>query len=229
MSIQHLAETYQPGKKNLWIYSLLLFLLGITVSGCTLSEQRVHPQFETKAKTVAKPVVLPPDVNMLEKLPSGLIRQREDWSAASRQNLQAAIELHLKQKNYIPKPLVVDSHIAPELAEIKALYRLVHKSMHRQTLYSHQSSRSKLRFEYSLGSIDGLLDNLGADSLIFVSGYDRVSDSGRKALIELAIADASGSILYFSVKGTVQGNDLRDPASAEVMVRELLSGISKVN
>ena len=103
MSIQHFAESNQPGKKNLWIYSLLLLFLGITVSGCALSEQRVHPQFETKAKTVAQPVVLPPDVSMLEKLPSGLIRQREDWSAASRQNLQAAIELHLKQKKLHPE------------------------------------------------------------------------------------------------------------------------------
>jgi DNA-binding PadR family transcriptional regulator len=229
MHTQHFQVTRQPGRNYLSIFGFLLFCLGVTVSGCALSEQRVHPEFEVKVKTVAQPVLLPPDVTMLEILPGGLIRQREDWSAASRQNLQEAIKFHLEHKNYILKPLAVDSRTAPEIAQIQSLYRLVHKSMHQQTFHSHQSSQTGRRFEYSLGSIDGLLDNLAADSLIFVSGYDRVSDSGRKALIELAIADSSGSILYYSVKGTIQGNDLRDPASAKVMAGELLSGLSRIN
>lgn len=50
----------------------------------------------------------------------------------------------------------------------------------------------------------------------------------KKNLIDLAIADSSGTILYYSVKGSIQGNDLRDPASANIMVRELLSGFSRI-
>ncbi len=50
----------------------------------------------------------------------------------------------------------------------------------------------------------------------------------KKNLIDLAIADSSGTILYYSVKGSIQNNDLRDPASANIMVRELLSGFSRI-
>ena len=100
--------------------------------------------------------------------------------------------------------------------------------MQQQTFNAHQDSHARRRFEYSVGSINALLNKLGADALIFVSGYDRVSNAGRKALIDLAIADASGTILYYAVKGSIQGSDLRDPAGADSMAQELLAGFSRI-
>ena len=229
MRIQHFQVKNQSGRKTLWAFGFLLFCLWAVASGCALSEQRVHPDFEVKAIKIKQPVLLPPDVSMLEMLPGGLIRQREDWSAAGSQNLQKAILLYLKNQNYVAKPLAVDSRTDREVEEIQSLYRLVHKSMHQQTLHPHRGTQTGSRFEFSLGSIDGLLDKLGGDALIFVSGYDRVSNSGRKAMIELAIADSSGTIFYYSVNGTIQGTDLRDPTSANVMARELLSGFSRIS
>lgn len=214
--------------KNRWVSCLLLISLSVAVSGCALSEQRAHPEFEARVHTVAQPVLIPPDVSMLELLPSGLIRQRDDWSAAGCRNLQNAILNHLKDQKCTLKPLIIDSHMAQEIAEIQALYRLVHKSMQQQTFNAHQDSHARRPFEYSVGSINALLNKLGADSMIFVSGYDRVSNAGRKALIDIAIADASGTILYYSVKGSIQGSDLRDPASANIMVQGLLSGFSRI-
>ena len=228
MRTQRLGNKKNQTKKSRWISCLLLISLGFTVSGCALSEQRAHPEFEARVNTVAQPVLIPPDVSMLELLPSGLIRQRDDWSAAGCRNLQNAILVHLKDKKITLKPLIIDAHTAQEIAEVQALYRLVHKSMQQQTFNAHQDSHARRPFEYSVGSINALLNKLGADSMIFVSGYDRVSSAGRKALIDLAIADASGTILYYSVKGSIQGSDLRDPASANIMVQELLSGFSRI-
>ena len=165
---------------------------------------------------------------MLELLPSGLIRQRDDWTATGGRNLQNAIAAYLKNAKITLKPLIIDRRIAAEIGEIQALYRLVHKSMQQQTFSTRQDSQARRPFEYSVGSINALLDTLGADSIIFVSGYDRVSSAGRKALIDIAIADASGAILYYAVKGTIDGRDLRDPASANMMVQELLSGFSRI-
>ena len=227
MCSQGLQSKTRINKKNLRDFYLLLFFLLISVSGCALSEQRVHPEFEARAKTIGQPVLIPPDVSMLELLPSGLIRQRNDWGATGRRNLQKAIKLQLKDKKCTLKPLVLDSQNEQEIAEVQALYRLVHKSMKQQTFNSRQDSQIGRRFEYSLGPLHSLLNKLGADSMIFISGYDRVSLAGRKALIDLAVADASGSIVYFSVKGTIQGNDLRDPDSANHIVRELLSGFPR--
>jgi hypothetical protein len=229
MRIHRLQIKKHQNKKNLLPACLLLICLCFLLSACALSAQRAHPEFEARVKSVEHPVLIPPDVSMLELLPSGLIRQREDWRAAGCRNLQNALSIHLKDQKCSLKPLVVDSDTAQEVAEVRALYRLVHKSMKQQTFNPQQDSHARRRFEYSLGSISALLNKLGADSMIFVSGYDRVSSSGRKALIDLAIADASGTILYFSVKGTIQGKDLRDPASANTMVQELLTGFSRIN
>jgi hypothetical protein len=228
MRIQHFGDKKTQKNKNGWLFCLILISLNIAASGCALSERRVHPEFATRIHTVAQPVLIPPDVGMLELLPSGLIRQRDDWSAAGCRNLQNAISTYLKNAKITLKPLIINPHIAPEIAEIQALYRLVHKSMQQQTFNAHQDSQARRSWEYSVGPINALLNKLGADSMIFVSGYDRVSNAGRKALIDIAIADASGTILYYAVQGTTRGRDLRDPASANIMVHELLSGFSRI-
>jgi len=228
MGIQHSGSNKPLIKINRWGFCLLLISLGLAASGCALSEQRVHPEFEARIHSVAQPVMIPPDVGLLELLPSGLIRQRDDWTATGCRNLQNAISTYLKNVQITLRPLIIGPRIAPEIAEIQALYRLVHKSMQQQTFNAHQGSRAQRPFEYSVGSIDALLNKLGADSMIFVSGYDRVSQAGRKALIDIAIADASGTILYYSVKGSIRGRDLRDPAGANSMVQQLLSGFSRI-
>jgi len=228
MRIQCLWANKKQNKNNLRFAGFILICLCVAAAGCALSEQRSHPEIKIKIDTVTHPVLIPPDVGLLELLPSGLIRQRDDWSAAGRKNLQIAISNYFKDNNITLKPLVIDSTIAQEIAEVQALYRLVHKSMRQQTFKAHESSHANRRFEYSVGSINTLMSKLGADAMIFVSGYDRVSLAGRKALIDLAIADAAGTILYYSVKGSIQGSDLRDLASAEFMVQELLAGFSRI-
>ena len=228
MHIQHLWVNKKQNKIHRRFFYFLLIGLSFAASGCALSEQRAHPEIEVRANSVSQPVLIPPEVSMLELLPGGVIRQRDDWSAAGCKNLQNAISIYLKETKITLLPLVIDTHTAQEIAEIQALYRLVHKSMQQQTFNAHQDSHARRRFEYSVGSINVLLNKLGADSIIFVSGYDRVSNAGRKALIDIAIADASGTILYYSVKGSVQGSDLRDPASADIMVQELLAGFSRI-
>ena len=226
---KHYQGQSQTGRKRFWTCGLLFFCLLAAAAGCALSEQRVHPEFEAGTKRIEQPVLLPPDIRMLELMPGGLVRQREDWSAVGCRNLQKAILHFLKHQELAPKPLPVNSDTAQEVREVQSLYRLVLKSMHRHTFHSPKSSPAGRRFKYSLGSIDGLLSKLGGDALIFISGYDRVSNSGRKALIELAIADSSGTILYFSAKGTIQGTDLRDPAGADAMAQELLSGFARIS
>ncbi len=227
MYIQRLWVSKTQKKLSCWFCGFLFICIGSAASGCALSAQRAHPEVETRANLVSKSVLIPPDVSMLELLPSGLIRPRDDWSTVGCRNLQNALSIHLKNTDITLIPLAVDTDTAQEISEIQALYRLVHKSMWQQTFNAQQDSHARRRFEYSVGSIKTLLNKLGADALIFVSGYDRVSNAGRKALIDLAIADTSGTILYYAVKGSIQGGDLRDPASATSMVQELLSGFPR--
>ena len=167
----------KTGSPRICIVWLVCFCL--LAGGCSLSAQRVHPEFGTRVKTLKRAVLVPPDVSMLELLPSGLIRQRSDWDSESHRNLRNAIRHQLQDRRCSLQPVVTNADIERDLSEIQGLYRLVQKSMWQQTFRSANGSQSARTIDYSLGSIDALMNRLGADALVFVSGYDRVSESGR--------------------------------------------------
>ena len=202
---------------------LCLFL----VMGCGLTAYRTHPEFEARVKSIKEPVLIPPDVYMYELLPGGITMLRDDWSSDVRENLKIAILQGFEKKQCHVKPLEMGADTAKEMTDVQALYRLVNKTMQRHTFGPRRSSDKAHGFEYSLGNIETILQKLGADSMIFVGGYDHVSNGSRRALIDLAVADSSGTILYYSVKGTKAGTDLRDPESAAVMIQDLISSFSE--
>jgi hypothetical protein len=122
----------------------------------------------------------------------------------------------------------MDTQTAKEMAEVQTLYRLVHKTMDQHTFGPDQKIAENDGFNFSVGSLESILQKLSADAMIFVTGYDQVFNGGRKALIDLAIADSSGTILYYTVKGTTEGRDLRDPASTAALIRDLLASFSRM-
>jgi hypothetical protein len=153
---------------------------------------------------------------------------RDDWSRVGRKNLQNAIIRDFKDKQCNVKLVEMDTQTAKEMAEVQTLYRLVHKTMDQHTFGPRQNMAEKDGFNFSLGSLESIFQKLGADAMIFVTGYDQVFNDGRKVLIDLAIADSSGTILYYTVKGTTEGKDLRDPAGTAVLIRDLLASFSRM-
>ncbi len=167
-----------------------------------------------------------PDVGMYEFSSGGVAMLRDDWSRDGRKNLQNAILGYLKDKQCNVKLIEMDSQTAQEMEEVQALYRLVRKTMDQHAFGHHQNRDNNDRFDFSIGSLEAILQKLDADAMIFVTGYDKVFNGGHKALIDLAVADSSGDILYYSVKGTTKGEDLRDPVSTAALIRDLLSNFS---
>ena len=202
-----------------------LFLL---VTGCALDAYRMHPEFCTTAGSIKAPVLVTPDVGMYELSPGGVVMLRDDWSKAGRKNLQNAILGDFKDKQYNVKLIEMDSQTAKEIEEVQALYRLVHKTMDQHTFGHHHNRSNNHRFDFSIGSLEAILQKLDADAMIFVTGYDQVFKSGHKALIDVAVADSSGNILYYSVKGTTKGKDLRDPVSTAALIHDLLSSFPRM-
>jgi hypothetical protein len=198
----------------------------LLITGCALDAYRMHPDFDARAGSIQESVLIAPDVVMYEFSSGGVITLRDDWSSVGRKNLQNAIIRNFKDKQCNAKLVQMDTQTATEMAAVQALYRLVHKTMDQQTFGSDQHLAANDGFNFSLGSLESILQKLGADAMIFVTGYDQVHNSGRKALIDLAIADSSGAILYYTVKGTTEGKDLRDPASTAALIRDLLSSFS---
>jgi hypothetical protein len=214
--------------KNKWCAPLAILCLLLLVTSCALDACRMHPEFNARAGSIQKSVLITPDVNMYELSSGGVVMLRDDWSRVGRKNLQNAILQDFKDKQCTVKLVEMDTQTAKEMAEVQTLYRLVHKTMDQHTFGPHQKMAEKDRFNFSLGSLESILQKLGADAMIFVTGYDQVFNGGRKALIELAIADFSGTILYYTVKGTTEGKDLRDPAGTAALIRNLLSSFSRM-
>lgn len=223
----------KAGKKNMIAtrfkpYAKLTFAcLLVLISGCTLSSYNTHPEYKSRISAVKNPVLLMSDVHIYQMTSNGMATLRDDWSAVGRKNLYEAISQNFKSRQCTIKPLEASSQTSQEIEEVKALYKLVHKTMDQQTFGPSRTNSKNRVFQYSLGSLETILQKLDADGAVFVTGYDKVSTSGRKSMIDLAIADGSGTILYYSVKGTITGRDLRDPDSARLMVQDLLSGFSK--
>lgn len=214
--------------KSNWCSRLSAICLFLLIAGCTLNTHKLHPEFDARAVLVKTPVLIPLDVNMYELSSGGMAVMREDWSSIGCKNLQIAILHHLQRKHYNIKLMEPNSQIAAELAEIRTLYKLVHQSMDQHAFGPQNSAGEAKGFDFSVGSLEAILQKLDADAMIFVSGYDQVSREGRKALIDFAMADSSGTILFYSVKGTTQGKDLRDADSAAALVQDLLSHFSRM-
>ncbi len=216
------------GTKNKWRCALSMMCLLLLMAGCALDAYRKHPEFDSRVGSIQKSVLITPDVSMYEVSPGGVVMLREDWSRIGRKNLQNAILRDFKNKQCNLKLVMMDTHIAKEMAEVQTLYRLVHKTMDQNTFGPHQNMAESDGFNFSIGSLESILQRLGADAMIFVTGYDQVFNGGRKAMIDLAIADSSGTILYYAVKGTTNGKDLRDPAGTTALIRDLLSSFSRM-
>jgi hypothetical protein len=202
----------------------LLFI----ATGCTLNTYRKHPEFNVRAGSLKEPVLISPDITMYELLPGGTAILRDDWSRIGSKNLQNAILRDFKDKRFSVKLVEMDMRIDNELTEIQSLYKLVHKTMDQHTFGRQRNVANSNDFNFSLGPLEPFLQKIGADSIIFVTGYDQVFFDGRKALIDLAIADASGTIVYYTVKGTTNGKDLRDPDSTKKFIHDLLSSFPRV-
>jgi len=209
--------------KKKWHVFLSITGLLVLVTGCALDAYRMHPEFDIRAGSIRESVLITPDVSMYELSSGGQAMLRDDWSGVGRQNLQDAILQDFKDKQCTVKLVEMDTQTAKEMAEVQTLYRLVHKTMDQHAFGHHQNRGNNDRFDFSIGSLEAILQKLDADAMIFVTGYDQVFNSGHKALIDLAVADSSGNILYYSVKGTTKGEDLRDPVSTAALIRDLLS------
>ena len=214
--------------KNKWRAPLSIICLLLWVTGCALDAYRIHPEFNARADSIQESVLITPDVSMYELSSGGVAMLRDDWSRVGRKNLQNSILRDFKDKQCKVKLVEMDTQTAKQMAEVQTLYRLVHKTMDQHTFGPYQSMAENDEFNFSLGSLESILQKFGADAMIFVTGYDQVFKGGRKALIDLAIADSSGTILYYTVKGTTEGKDLRDPAGTAALIRDLLSSFSRM-
>jgi hypothetical protein len=208
--------------RNTLAFALILCLLS-TMGGCALPPWRANPEWMTRAKGIQAILVVPAEVRVYQVSQEEVMRLNRDWSETGRRNLDCAIIQGFRNRHYRVKLLMAQGEIHREITEILPLFRAVNKSIQLHA-YGPQIFPDKIaHFDYSLGSLKGILEKLHCDAVVFARGYDQVSGGPRKTYISLALADSSGTILWYCVKGSRGDHDLRDPESAANLVDGLLS------
>jgi hypothetical protein len=230
---------------------LLSFCLLWGVFGCAsvpppITPYRAHPEFEMRTKNIKTLGLLSPDIKIYEFTAGGMRELRDDWCAVGKENVQRALIGCFREKPFEIKPIVVDKEMEEEMEDIYALYRAVVRSINFYTYGQFKFPQKMKNFDYSVGPIDKVLQKHGADGLIFVYGFDEISTGARKALqttavivgaiagvyvvprsgitvVNVALVDPSGAILWYNVKGSEGVYDLRNRESATKFVRSVIS------
>jgi hypothetical protein len=206
---------------------ICLFPLFCFTEGCVTADHRAHPQFESRVTGIKALTLVPPTVEIYELSPSGLPELRDDWCVLGKKNLEEALVKTFREKQYAIYPPRGDSALQKELAEIQTLYAQVNKSVQLHSYGPQVFPEKVAQFEYGIGSIQRLVEACGTDSLVFVNGFDQVSTQTPKTYVSIAVADPSGAILWYCVKGSKGGYELKDPHSASRLVEEILSSFPK--
>ena len=188
---------------------------------------RAHPQFKSRVAKIKALTLVPPAVEVYELSPSGLSELRDDWCMLGRKNIEEALIEKFTSKRYSIRTLRADSEVRKELAEIQALYTQVNRSIQLHSYGPQVFPEKVIRFEYGVGSVQRVLEACGTDSLVFVTGFDQVSPDNPKTYVSIALADSSGTILWYGVKGSKGGHELKDPFSTAMLVEEILSSFPK--
>ena len=245
----------RPKESLVLASALCLLLLGF---GCAPVTKTVHPEFGTRTKDIKTTGLLSPDIKIYEFTAGGMRELKDDWCAKGKENVQRAMIECLSQKPLEVKPITIEKEMEEEMEEIYALYRAVSTSIILHTRGENKFPEKQKNFDYSIGSVENILKRYGGDALIFVTGFDEISSAGRQALkavgiiasvaaaaagvystamiprsgitiVSVALADPSGTILWYNIKGSEGGYDLRDPQSATKFVREILSDYPAAN
>lgn len=207
---------------------LHILIFSLLASGCAPQPFRVHPELHERVKNVGSIGIVPLDIKIYEVSNTGVVEFRDDWSAVASENVKNALLEEFRRRKQTLELLLIDGETAEEMEQVRTLYSTVNKSIRLHTYGPQLFPEKRVDFDYSLGPVEGILQNFGVDLLLLVYGVDRVSKVDRRTWLSVALADSSGSILWYSVKGSRGVHDLRDPQSSAALVKDLLSTFPEI-
>ncbi len=222
----------------------MAILAALVVTGCATPHYRIGPDLTGRTEAVKTLALLEPDIRIFEVSAGGVREQMDEWSRLGTENVTQAIIDRFHETPVTVKVLNREGKggDAREIKDILALYDGVSWSIFLHT-YNEPTlfPDKKARFDYSVGSLEALLQRAGADALLIVQGEDEFATAGKKALNVLrvltgtggrmegtymlaALAGRNGDILWFNFAASGGGSDLRDRDSAAGFVAATLAG-----
>jgi hypothetical protein len=233
-------------KKIILVFMLAVFSLSV---GCVSKQYRVNPEFSALSKEIRNPILAHPKVEVYELSAGGMRVLKEEWCTIGRVNVTGAVLQNLQGIKY----QIMDKGLSPEMEEkiedLLSLYAAVSLSIqvHAMNGQSPQAFPTKMQnFDYSIGPIDDILEELEADGMILVYGSDEISTTGRQALIaagiiagaatgtygaprsgitrvNASVIDPNGKIIWYSSKVSAGQHDLRNRESVDSLIQQLFA------
>lgn len=222
---------------------LVVFGIAFLIGGCAPASFRAHSDIDRRLKGVKTIGIIPADVRVYELTAGGVEELRDDWSDQGKKNVMQAAAHWFAGGPVKATGLTIRKEWEGEMEDVQALYWAVSASI-LQYAYGEQGLPTKKdHFEYSLGPLQKFLSAHGVDAVLLVNGFDEISTGGRKALqalsaitsvitgvryrsgftgMSIALVDRSGMVLWYNVKLSEGGYDLRDAGSAQGMVELVL-------
>jgi hypothetical protein len=204
-----------------------------------------HGTTATHMQEVRTIAALPAEITVNQLGAGGISEKRDDWTEAARTHARVALE------NFRPGSIVyvsdLDSRpeLADEIREVRALASLIDLNFALFGL-SPMAVPGPRQFDFSVGSIDRILEAGGGDALLVINGVDEIFTTDRKVLsvvslvasaaltgsavmpgsgqahVSAVLIARNGTILWWNFVGDGMISDLRTPQGVETTLKRLL-------
>jgi hypothetical protein len=200
-----------------------------------------------------------PEIKVYQISAGGVPELMDQWSAQGKENVTKALLTRISGPRLKIMTLKTDSSTEQELKEISALFDAVSKSIITHTFSTDNNPNlfpGKLQnFDYSVGSLESIMNSSGGDALLIVQGVGQVATAGKKTLnvlgsvtgvavgaltgivvlpkmegssLRMALVDRNGTILWYNIHGD-SGSALLEPDSSAGFVDDTLEGFPRVD
>jgi len=206
-------------------FILIVILIGLFLSGCTYSSERLHPQFPSYRQSMGTMLVLMPEIGIFEQMPDGSRLFQDIQSQEAQRKAQQSIVRELQNRHFTVQTASPRLMQSPELLSVTSLFRSVNRSIQLHT-FGPQLFPAKLSaFEYDLGSVADMLKANRADGLVLALGHQTASDQPSKNWLSIAVVEPEGRIIWYSLQGDHQKFNLQTSEGMTALVAATLAGL----
>lgn len=251
-------------KRFLVLLATLCFVLSL--SGCALSKKLDQKKLERKQRREAELAfenqfksyrtigLVEPDVFVNELLAGGELEPNPEWSDEAKKQLTSLVIREFSKNGMVLKSVGFDKDAPGRLHDAYCMYRAVNESFRDENdaYYKKLPLCTELLpcFDYTIGSVEGLLKKENADLLLFVFAENEIETKARKearqssyastvfshafgmgrvnplrkpgALIGMTLVDKNGEVIWHAHEDE-DVVDLRTPQVTEALVKEVVS------
>lgn len=189
---------------------------------------RMHQNFSKIAKSIRVIAIAPTQVKAVHYV-NDIPEQRSDWTETGMRGASKALKSRFEHNARVVF-LDRNTSASAECEDIYPLYDAIRSSIVKHASKGRDVFYEKFRdFDYSVGSIETILDKVHADALLVTTVYTVIYSKSLQASQQggyatSALIDRSGDLLWFSESGTAIGYDIRTEWGVQGILRQALTG-----